>query len=263
MKFDIYPLVDGVADRARLGVLQRWLRPTTPSLFERVGVKPGMTCLDLGCGAGEVTLDLARLVGPGGRVVGMDIDDARLEMVREDAEANGLSNVELRVSDIRTSEEMNKFDLVYSRFLLSHLSDSAGVLAKMRQLVSPGGIVAVEDLDYSGYYCHPELPAFRRCIELLYEMKRVLGGNGDLGKELPGMFVDVGLSRVEVHNFQLAGLSGEIKRYLPMTVAGDMSDWIVALDLAAADEMESILAELNEFADNPGTIMGTPRYCQV
>ena len=41
----------------------------------------------------------------------MDIDDARLEMVREDAEANGLSNVELRVSDIRTSEETNKFDL--------------------------------------------------------------------------------------------------------------------------------------------------------
>ena len=133
----------------------------------------------------------------------------------------------------------------------------------MRQMVNPGGIVAVEDLDYSGYYCHPELPAFRRCIELLYEMKRVLGGNGELGKELPGVFLDAGLSRVEVHNFQLAGLTGEIKRYLPMTVAGGMSDWIVSLDLATKDEMESILAELNEFADNPRTIMGTPRYCQV
>ena len=263
MDLDLYPIQDGIADRARLSSLQQFLRPTTLALFDRVGVRPGVTCLDLGCGIGEVTLDLARLVGPEGRVVGTDIDDVRIEMAREDAEANALSNVEFRVGDVRTVEETDTFDLVYARLLLTHLRDPASVLAKMRQMTRPGGVVAVESMDYSGYYCYPDLPSFRRCIELLYEMKRVTGGNGDLGKQLPVMFLDAGLSGVESYHFQHVGLSGDIKRFLPRALAGGQPDWIVALELATENEMEKILADLNEFADNPRTVMGTPRFCQV
>lgn len=263
MELDIYPLIDGAADRARLGSLQRVLQPTTLSLFDRVGVRPGMACADLGCGTGEVAFALAQLVGSDGRVVGMDIDDARLEEVREYAEANGLSNVDFRVSDIRTAEVTEKFDLVFARILLSHLSNPADVLAKMRRMLNPSGVVIVEDVDYSGYYCYPDLPAFRRCIELLYEMKRLLGGSAELGKRLPVMFLDAGLSQVGVHIFQHMSLTGEVKRYLPISMQGGISDWIVTLELATADEMKSIIADLNEFADNPRTIMGTPRYCQV
>ena len=77
------------------------------------------------------------------------------------------------------------------------------------------------------------------------------------------MLLDAELSRVEAYNFQHVALSGDIKRYLPRALAGGMSDWIVALDLATENEMKKILADLNEFADNPRTVMGTPRYCQV
>ena len=263
MSFDIYPLQDGIADRSRLKFLQKFLRPTTLDLFDRVGVRLGMSCLDMGCGIGEVVFDLAQLVGSEGRVVGIDIDDARIEMAREDAAANGLSNVEFRVGDIRIFEERDNFDLINARFLLSHLRDPASLLAKMRRTLSPGGVVTAEDIDYSGYYCYPDLASFRRCVELLYEMKCSTGGKADLGKELPVMFLDAGLSRVGVNNFQHVELSGDIKRYLPRVMAGGLSDWIVALDLATEGEMESILADLNEFADNPRTVMGTPRYCQV
>ena len=263
VELDIYPLVDGPADRARLGFLQRVLQPTTLSLFDRVGVRPGMACADLGCGTGEVAFALAQLVGFDGRVVGMDIDDARLEEVREYAAANGLSNVEFRVSDIRTTEVTEKFDLVYARFLLSHLSKPEDVLDKMRRMLNPSGVMIVEDIDYSGYYCYPDLPAFRRCIELLYEMKRLIGGNAELGKQLPVMYLDAGLSQVGVRTFQHMSLTGEVKRYLPISMQGGMSDWIVTLELATADEMNGIIADLNDFADNPRTIMGTPRYCQV
>ena len=263
MDLDIYPMQDGIADRARLISLQQFLRPTTLSLFDRVGVRPGMACLDLGCGIGEVVFDLAQLVGPEGRAVGIDIDDARIEMAREDAAANGLSNVEFLVGDVRPFDVTEKFDLVYARILLSHLKDPASLLAKMRQMLNPGGFVIIEDIDYSGYYCYPDLPSFRRSIELLYEMKRVMGGSAEFGKELPMMLVDAGLSRVEAFSFQHVELSGDIKKYLPRALAGGMADWIVALDLATEGEMERILADLNEFADNPRTIMGTPRYCQV
>ena len=133
----------------------------------------------------------------------------------------------------------------------------------MRRMLTPDGIVAIEDIDYSGYYCYPDLPSFRRSIELLYEMKRLMGGSAEFGKELPLILLDAGLFRVETYNFQHVELSGNIKRYLPRALAGGLSEWIVALDLATQDEMERILADLNEFADNPRTVMGTPRYCQV
>ena len=260
---DIYPLVDGPADRARLGLLQRVLQPTTLSLFDRIGIRPGMACADLGCGTGDVAFTLAQLVGSDGRVVGIDIDKARLEEVREYAEAKGFSNVEFRISDVRTTEVTEKFNLVYSRILLSHLSNSADVLDKMHRMLNPNGVMIVEDIDYSGYYCYPDLPAFRRCVELLYEMKRLIGGNAELGKQLPVMFLDAGLSEVGVRTFQHMSLTGEVKRYLPVSMQGGISDWIVTLDLATADEMKSIIADLHEFADNPRTVMGTPRYFQV
>ena len=182
MNLDIYPLQDGIADRSRLSSLHQFLRSTTLSLFDRVGVRPGMSCLDVGCGIGEVVFDLARLVGKEGRVCGIDIDDARIEMAREDAEEKGLSNVEFRVGDFRIVEETGKFDLIYARIVLSHLRDSASLLAKIRRMLSPGGVIAIEDIDYSGYYCYPDLPSFRRCVELLYKMKHLMGGVRSSGR---------------------------------------------------------------------------------
>lgn len=68
----------GAQGKARLRVIAAALRPSTLGLLARAGLAPGMTCLDLGCGGGEVTLELARLVGPHGTAIGIDMDDAKL-----------------------------------------------------------------------------------------------------------------------------------------------------------------------------------------
>jgi ubiquinone/menaquinone biosynthesis C-methylase UbiE len=72
MQRNHYLIRGGVEGRERLRILARVMRPTTISLFDRVGIKARMACLDVGCGGGDVTLDLACLVGPEGRVVGWD-----------------------------------------------------------------------------------------------------------------------------------------------------------------------------------------------
>ena len=66
-----YIIRGGVAGRERLRVLARVMRPTTLSLFDRVGIKPGMAVLDVGCGGGDVTFDLDRLAGPQGKTRGL------------------------------------------------------------------------------------------------------------------------------------------------------------------------------------------------
>src|SRR5262245_11526701 len=78
--------------KARLSVLARLLQPTTLQLFERVGLRTGMHCLDVGCGGGDVTRELARWVGEDGRVRGYDFDTEIVKLARQDAEEEGLHN---------------------------------------------------------------------------------------------------------------------------------------------------------------------------
>src|SRR5262249_21531875 len=73
-----YAIRGGVAGRERLRILGRVMASSTRSLFERLGVGDGLTCLDAGCGGGDVTLELARRVGPRGRAIGVDIDGTAL-----------------------------------------------------------------------------------------------------------------------------------------------------------------------------------------
>src|SRR3954447_25743934 len=99
-----YAIRGGVAGRERLRILARTLHPSTSALFDRLGVGAGLRCLDVGCGGGDVTFELARRVGPRGRVVGVDLDAAKLDLARQEAATQGLSNIEFRALDVRIAE---------------------------------------------------------------------------------------------------------------------------------------------------------------
>ena len=138
MPEDSYIIRGGVEGRERLRLLSRILRPTTLSLLERVGIRPEMSCVDVGCGGGDVTLDLARLVGPAGRVVGIDVDAIKLDLARQEAAAAGVAKVEFRHVGIDQWRPAQEFDVVYSRFLLTHLTDATTAVRTMRQALRPG-----------------------------------------------------------------------------------------------------------------------------
>jgi ubiquinone/menaquinone biosynthesis C-methylase UbiE len=238
------------------------MQPTTLSLFNRVNVKRGMVCLDVGCGGGDVTFDLAQMVGSEGRVVGTDIDDTKLQLARQEAEVQKLSNVEFQLTDIGETRGESEFDLVYARFLLTHLLDPKDALIRMHQLLKLGGLVVVEDIDFTGYFCYPDFPAFHRYVELYAEAVRRKGGDADIGARLPVMLLDAEFSQVEMNVVQPIGLSGEVKLINPITME-NIAESVIALELASQDEVKSIIAEMYEFADNPRTVAGLPRVVQT
>jgi len=116
-----YAITGGEQGKRRLDLLAEMMRPTTLWLLEQAGLRSGDRCLDLGCGGGNVVLDMARIVGPGGSVTGVDFDPQIVELARQDAKDAGIGNIEYHVADARAFDG-GPFDLIYARFLLSHLS---------------------------------------------------------------------------------------------------------------------------------------------
>jgi ubiquinone/menaquinone biosynthesis C-methylase UbiE len=112
----------------------------------RSGLASGMAVLDLGCGSGDVTIDIAKAAGPEGRVVGIDLDEMELFHARR-ASADAGCSVEWKCFRAEKLEEEGVFDIAYARFLLSHLTNPRDVLLKMKRALKPRGRVVIEDID--------------------------------------------------------------------------------------------------------------------
>jgi ubiquinone/menaquinone biosynthesis C-methylase UbiE len=257
-----YPIRGGTQGRERLRVLSRIMHSSTIALLRRAGIAPGMTCLDAGCGGGDVAFDMARMVSSEGRVIATDVDDTKLELARAEAAAKGLRNVEFRHSDARTDTLPESFDLIHARFLLSHLADPAAVLASLRASLRPGGVLAVEDVDFSGYFCEPEHAAFNRYVELYTKAAHRKGGDPDLGRRLPALVARAGFDDVRMNIVQHASTEGEVKIISALTME-NIADAVLAEGLADRAETDRLIAELYEFAHRPDTISGTPRIFEV
>ena len=166
MSMSTYVIRGGMAGRERLRILARVMWPTTKALLETVGVADTARCLDVGCGGGDVTLELARLA-PNGHVTGIDLDEAKLDVARRELAGTGISNVDYRREDLfKPQRDESRYDLIYVRFVLSHLPDPAAGLAALCARLAPGGAMVLEDVDFSGHFCHPASIAFSRYVEL-------------------------------------------------------------------------------------------------
>jgi ubiquinone/menaquinone biosynthesis C-methylase UbiE len=257
-----YIIRGGVEGRERLRILSRVLQPTTHALLQRAGIRQGMACLEIGCGGGDLAFDMARIVGPMARVVGTDIDSEKLALAAKEAADQGLGNVEFQLSDITRSQPDGKFDLVHARFVLTHLAHPAQALARMREALQPGGVIVIEDIDFRGYFCHPESAAFRRYVELYTETARRKGADANIGPRLPGLLSEAGFEKVQVSVVQPAGTEGEVKLITPLTME-NIADAVVSEGLASTAEVVQLVADLYEFARAPGTVSALPRIVET
>jgi 2-polyprenyl-3-methyl-5-hydroxy-6-metoxy-1,4-benzoquinol methylase len=256
-----YTITGGEQGKRRLNLLAEIFRPTTHRLLKDAGLSVGDRCLDLGCGGGHVTLDIARIVGPDGSVTGIDFDPQIVELARQDAQAAGIGNVDYHAADARAFDG-GPFDLIYARFLLSHLDEPEDVLARMRQLARPGGRIVVEDIDMSGSYCHPHDPAHARSIELYTAAVRRGGGDADLGRRLPAIARAAGLRDVHWNVFQPVHASGPHKHLTAVTL-DKIRPAVLRHGLATDQEIDSILTRMHAFVQDPATLVALPRIVQV
>jgi SAM-dependent methyltransferase len=247
-------------ERLRLLARERW--PDTSALFGRAGLSPGLRCIDVGCGGGEVSFEIARLVGPDGSVTGIDMDETKISLARQAAAERGVANVGFVVLNVNDWHEASAYDIVYSRFLLHHLSRPVELLRRMRAAVRPGGAILVEDADFDGWFCHPPNEGFDFFLRAYREVIARWGGDHAIGRKLPAYFAAAGVPDPNVNLVQPLYRAGEGKT-LALSTLDATADAIIAEGVASDGEVQAALASLAQFTHDAGTLIGGPRIFQL
>jgi len=169
-------------------------------LLVRAGFSNGDTIVDLGCGPGYTTLDLARMVGPEGKVIGVDRDEERsLSILKAKAATAGLSNIETRACELEAFDlPEESVDGVYGRWVLMYLPEGKvkSLVFRMAKWLRPGGACALSEFcNYRHIHIHPptiHLPAVAEA--LIRAVTGTRGCNPQIGNELPGLLRTAGLT---------------------------------------------------------------------
>ncbi len=258
-----YVIAGGDAGWRRLNLLARTMGPTTRAHLVEAGVSEGMICIDVGCGGGHVTQMLGEMVGPSGRATGIDFDSGKLAAARGEAERAGLRNVEFRETDVTQWHESGVYDVVYGRFILSHLADCQRVLARMREALRPGGVVVLEDIDLSGGFCHPANDGYRRYSDLYRAVVHRRGGDADLGKRLFELTSVAGFEDVHVGAVQPVHTGHQPEKAMALVTLQNIVSAVLAESLATESELQADIASLEAFTNDPSSLIALPRIFQV
>ncbi|KAI9858725.1 MAG: hypothetical protein M1813_007357 [Trichoglossum hirsutum] len=172
-----------------------WRTATNSAGYLLPSILPHMHILDVGCGPGTITADLAALV-PEGRVTGLEHAPEVLEQARSAAAARALDNIHFVVGDVHALDFPDgTFDVVHAHQVLQHVGDPIHALREMRRVTRPGGIVAVRDADYEGAVWYPEVEGMNDWAKLYLRVARSNGGEPNAGRRLLSWALSAGFDR--------------------------------------------------------------------
>jgi SAM-dependent methyltransferase len=167
----------------------------TRRLIQECGIRYGMRVLDLGCGAGDVSMLLAEAVGETGSVVGIDRESRAIEIARARASAAGHGQIEFVVTSDDALPECPPFDAVIGRYVLCHQSDPVGMVRRAARAVRPGGGVVAFHEPAMNVRVHtlPMIDLLERMGEAAISVLRATMPHYDIGGQLMRCFEDAGL----------------------------------------------------------------------
>lgn len=219
----------------------RWRDVTNSAGYLLPLLRSGMSILDVGCGPGTITADLARHVAPG-RVLGVDssaevVDHARIN--------GGPENLRFRVADLHDLGAGDNWDIVHAHQVLQHVADPVGALRELVRVARPGGTVAVRDADYGAMTWWPYVPGLQRWREVYRSVARANGGEPDAGRRLLGWAHAAGAGDVTASAATWCFATPEDRAWwgaswANRTTEGPFAERAVQLNLASPQELAQI-----------------------
>lgn len=255
-----YVLDGGEAGRDRLRLLASAMQPLTESFLDRLSITSEMHCLDAGCGGGDVTRLIAARCNT---VTGIDADATVVAIAQQElSDLNTASNINYVVGDITTHVPKVKYDVVYARFLMSHLVDAAKAMQQLLHLLRPGGTLAIEDVWFPGHFCYPQNAAFDRFVAWYRQCAHLRGAEPDIGLMLPEMFENIGLTDVS-HEMHTQAFGAGARKRVSLVTLERISSAIRDARVATSSEIDAAIADLSAFVERDDTVISMAPVMQI
>lgn len=162
-------------------------------------LKPGMTILDIGCGTGSISKDIANTIGPNGKVIAIDNTESFIKSGKESYQS--VSNLELIAVDLFEYNPDIKFDLIVSARTLQWLSNPKEALIKMKSLLKPNGQISILDYDHTNLTWNPLPPeSMQEFYKTFLKWRADAGMNNKIGEDLPQLVKEAGFHSIEKIN---------------------------------------------------------------
>ncbi len=233
-----------------------WRTAANSAAYLLDALKPHMKVLDIGCGPGTITADLAELV-PDGHVTGLDRAPEIVERARETAAARGLANTDFTVGDVHALDfPDDTFCVVHAHQVLQHVGDPVGALREMRRVVKPGGLVAVRDSDYGAMTWYPASPGMDDWLDLYHRVARANGGEPDAGRRLRSWALRAGFTDVTATSATWTFATPEERAWwsglwADRTVRSGYAERAVEGGHATPEQLRAVSTAWREWGDRP------------
>jgi ubiquinone/menaquinone biosynthesis C-methylase UbiE len=250
-----YTLVNGPPEAHRLREQAAHLKGLSAALLDRIPFRHGWSSIDIGCGPAGVLDLLAERVGPGGLVVGVELDAGQVESARALARQQGLARVAVINADARCSPLPSAaFDVTHTRLVLVNIPNPGELVAEMARLLKPGGWAAVLEADVIGL-CHPPDPAWESLVELLAATYRADGADPHIGRRLPQLLRDAGLVEADVEAVTEQCPPGHPQRTVIVDLLHNMAAKMARRGLVSEHHLGQLISRVRCHLDNPQTLV--------
>ncbi len=201
---DTYILETGEAGAKRLALQNELMFKQSTDHLKDAGLTSGQVIYDVGCGSGEMTIYMARVVGPSGHVFAIDQSEAQLEIVKRKLKEEGLENITCIQADMTSAHIpcQKPADLVFARFLLMHVKTPQTAIKNMENLLKPNGLLVLEEPESSSSRSEDGSNDLAELVRAKMAMGKRRGVDFDIGSKLKGIVEEMGLQDISQKEYQ-------------------------------------------------------------
>lgn len=240
-----------------------WRTAENSAAYLLGALQPGHRLLDVGCGPGTITLDLAERVAPGW-VLGLDRDRGVVARASAKARAEGATRVRFATGDVYQLPLVGgHLDVVHAHQVLQHLRRPVDALAELRRVTSPGGLLAVRDADYGAFTWAPAEPLLDRWLELYHQVTTCNGAEADAGRHLARWVRAAGWRDLVVTTSTWTFADPASRTWwgdlwAERMTRSDLAGQAERYGLSDRSELAAIAAAWRHWADHPGGVFVVP-----
>lgn len=247
-KSSAYILATGKDGTSNLDLQHEILKQESFAQLKEAGLAKTMTIWDIGCGSGVMTAYLADRVGEEGVVYAMDASEAQIKVAQERIQSKGYKNVKFIIGDVNNldNSKYEKADIVYSRFLLMHVSHPEEVINIMASLLKTDGKLCLHESTMNSIKENNTNPFLNKYYSLMIDYGKLKGFNYNIGRELPAICSGLNIFSKITHYTKNYATGDDIKKLLSLRF-DELKDKLISSNLITEEEYIKLKMDINNY----------------